>query len=236
MAESEGARDSSVTARGRNNGAARPFAQRGDAEVLIVDDDPSLRTALRRLLRAGGYDVETFASAAALLEHGIADRPTCVVLDLCMPDVDGLSLQNRLQSAGRAPAVVFLSGYGDVPTSVRAMKAGATDFLEKPVDANALLVAVERALERDAAANRERRERRELTARYTTLTGRERQVLGLVAAGLLNKLVADRLGASEKTIKVHRGRVMAKMGAGSFAELVRMAEKLDVRSEVPSAQ
>lgn len=206
-----------------------PIERQRDARVLVVDDDRSVRTALTRLLRADGYDVAAFASAAELLRHDFDDRPTCLILDVCMPELDGLTLQTRLGAAGRDPAIVFLSGHGDVPTSVRAMKAGAVDFLEKPVDEGALLRAVTRALERDATAYAERRERGYLASRYARLTGREREVLALVVSGLLNKLVAARLGASEKTVKVHRGRVMAKMGASSLADLVRMAQKLDVR-------
>lgn len=206
------------------------------ALVRVVDDDASVRTALARLLRADGYDVELFATAADLLARGASDRPTCLVVDVRMPDVDGLALQERLRTAGHEPAIVFLTGYGDVATTVRAMKGGAIDFLEKPLDSRALIAAIERALARDASAHAERREREHLTRRYALLTAREREVLALVASGFLNRVVAERLGASEKTVKVHRGRVMAKMAAGSLAELVRMASKLDIATEAAAAR
>jgi len=209
----------------------RSLAGRRDATVVVVDDDASVRTALARLLDADGYDVEVYASSAEILARPVDDTPTCLVLDVRMPGLDGLALQEHLHAAGRDPAIVFLSGYGDVPTSVRAMKAGAVDFLEKPIESDALLAAIERALARDRAARAIRRERASLAERYETLTAREREVLALVVGGLLNKMVAQRLGASEKTIKVHRGRVMTKMRAASLAELVRMATTLGVGAE-----
>jgi FixJ family two-component response regulator len=199
-----------------------------DATVIVVDDDASVRTALARLLRADGYAVEVYASAAEMLARQTGDAPTCLVLDLRMPDVDGLALQDRLRAGGHDPAIVFLSGHGDVATTARAMKAGAVDFLEKPFESSALLEAVERALARDRTARAIRRERARLAERYAKLTAREREVLALVVAGLLNKMIAERLGASEKTIKVHRGRVMLKMRAASVPELVRMATTLGV--------
>jgi FixJ family two-component response regulator len=199
--------------------------------VLVVDDDASVRKAVARVLRADGFDVEVFASTTDILVRLPCDRPTCLLVDVRMPGSTGLDLQAVLREAGQDPAIVFLTGYGDVRTSVSAMKAGAVDFLEKPFEREALLAAIRRALDRDAAVRTARGERDRLSARYATLTPRERQVLALVAAGLLNKLVADRLGASEKTVKVHRGRVMTKMGAGSLAELVRMAERLGVHTD-----
>jgi FixJ family two-component response regulator len=200
------------------------------ALVVVVDDDASLRRSLARLLRADDLDVATFASAAAFLAAPLLDRPTCLVLDVRMPEIGGLDLQARLRAAGRDPAIVFLTGHGDVPASVAAMKAGAVDFLEKPVDPGALLAAVRRALARDAEMRSARAERGRLGLRFETLTVREREVLALVTAGLLNKQVGERLGTTEKTIKVHRGRVMTKMGAASLAELVRMADRLGVHA------
>lgn len=194
--------------------------------IFVVDDDPSVRRALARLLRCEGYAVETFASAAELLAHDLGERPACLVLDLRMPGVDGLELQARLRAGGREPAIVFLSGQGDVSAATDAMKAGAVDFLQKPVESDRLLAAVRRALEHDAAARTVRSERNDLAARHRWLTRREREVMTLVVDGLPNKRIADRLGTSEKTIKVHRARVMAKMAAPSLPELVRMSIKL----------
>jgi FixJ family two-component response regulator len=198
----------------------------GASLVFVVDDDLSVRRAVARVLRAEGYEVEAFASAAELLAHPTERRPACIVLDVCMPDVDGLTLQGRLHDAEDPTAIVFLSGRGDVPTATRAMKAGAVDFLEKPVRARGLLAAVGAAVARDAEARAARAEREQVIARHRWLTRREREVMGLVVDGLPNKRIADRLGTSEKTVKVHRARVMTKMAAPSLPDLVRMSLKL----------
>ncbi len=202
-----------------------------DAVVFVVDDDASVRRSLARLLGSAGFEVETFASSEDFLSAAHPERPSCLVLDLHMPGIGGLDLQHRLAAAGLDPAIVFLTGHGTVPSSVRAMKAGAVDFIQKPFDGPDLLAAVGRAVDRDRGARVERREREQVRVRFDVLTPRERQVMALVVAGLPNKLVADRLGTSEKTIKVHRGRVMAKMGAASLADLVRMGEKIGVRGD-----
>ncbi len=202
-----------------------------DAVVFVVDDDASVRRSLARLLGSAGFEVEMFASAEDFLSAPHPERPSCLVLDLRMPGIGGLDLQHRLAAAGLDPAIVFLTGHGTVPATVRAMKAGAVDFIQKPFDGPDLLAAVGRAVDRDRRAQVERREREQVQVCFDVLTPRERQVMALVVAGLPNKLVADRLGTSEKTIKVHRGRVMAKMGAASLADLVRMGEKIGVRGD-----
>ncbi|HSE03882.1 MAG TPA: response regulator transcription factor [Methylomirabilota bacterium] len=194
--------------------------------VYVVDDDASVRRALGRLLRSVGLHVETYESALAFVEQAPADRPACLVLDVRMPALSGLDLQHLLARHGREIPIVFITGHGDVPTSVRAMREGAEDFLLKPVHDRELIEAVRRALERDRQARRERADRDALARRYQTLTPREREVLDLVVRGLLNKQVGAELGASEKTIKVHRARVMEKMAAASLPDLVRMAERL----------
>ncbi len=196
--------------------------------VFIVDDDASVRRALARVLRCEGYTVETFACADDVLaREPTRPSPSCLVLDYRMPGVNGLELQARLSKEDTAPAVVFLSGFGDIRTATEAMKAGAVDFLEKPFRADALLAAVGRAVTRDAAARAARSDRAAVAARHRWLTRREREVMSLVVDGLPNKRIADHLGTSEKTVKVHRARVMTKMAAASLPDLVRMALKLD---------
>ncbi len=198
------------------------------SEVHLVDDDESVRRGLGRLLRASGYQVRTHESTAEFLDQDLGDAPTCVVLDVKMPDETGLELQERMRTLRYAPPIVFLTGHGDIPMSVQAMRAGAVDFLTKPVDSYDLLVAIERALALDRQARTERDETREMRRRLDSLTRRERQVLERVIGGHLNKQIGFELGIAEKTVKVHRGRVMDKMAAGSLAELVRMAQRLGV--------
>jgi RNA polymerase sigma factor (sigma-70 family) len=193
--------------------------------VFVLDDDPSICRALTRLIRAAGYDVEVFGVPDEFLAREPHEGPACLVLDLRLPRMTGLELQEALERAGRALPTVFISGRADVPASVRAMKAGAVDFLSKPVDEDELLAAIEGALERDRARRTERAERRTLDTRFARLTPREREVCALVAAGLLNKQIAAELGTSEKTVKVHRGRVMAKLEVRSVAELVRVFDR-----------
>jgi FixJ family two-component response regulator len=194
--------------------------------VFVVDDDPSVLRGLERLLRAAEYAVETFASARAFLESAPVDRPGCVVVDLRMPELSGLDLQEELSRRGFPLPLIFLTGHGDVPSSVRAMKGGAVDFLSKPCDETDLLAAVERALARDSEARAARTEGEAVRARFAALTPREHEVCLLVAKGLLNKQIAAELGTSEKTVKVHRGRVMEKLGADSVADLVRLVDRL----------
>jgi FixJ family two-component response regulator len=194
--------------------------------VFVIDDDPSMRRALERQVRTAGFQVETFASAGEYLERAPKAEIGCIVTDLRMPGLSGLDLQASLAQAQPALPMVFISAHGDVSTTARAMRAGAVHFLPKPFTDGEILAAVSEALARSAALASARRDSAELRARYQALTVREREVFALVAAGLLNKLVADRLGIAEKTVKIHRGRVMEKMGAASVADLVRMAERL----------
>jgi RNA polymerase sigma factor (sigma-70 family) len=196
--------------------------------VYVVDDDESVLRAMSRLIRSAGLETETFPSAYAFLASAPPDRPACLVLDVRMPGLGGLDLQESLRRANRDIPIVFVAGQSDVPMSVRAMKGGAVDFLEKPLMDGELLEAVERALVRARDARDRQAGREEILRRYEELTQRERQVLTLVVQGLLNKQIAARLGTSEKTIKVHRGRVMEKMRAGSLAELVRMTQQEDL--------
>jgi FixJ family two-component response regulator len=195
-------------------------------KVFLVDDEPSVRRALTRLLRVAGLEVASFPSGEALLADVSGLGPACVVADLRMPGLTGLELQEELARRGLNLPVLLISGHADVPSSVRAMKAGAVDFLEKPVSAPDLLEAVHRALERHSAQEAARREKDLLVFRLERLTPRECEVFALVATGLLNKQVGFELGTSEKTIKVHRARVMEKMEARSLADLVRMAAQL----------
>lgn len=194
--------------------------------VRVVDDDASVLKSLDRLLRSAGFAVRTFPSPQAFLEQHDGEAPGCLVLDLSMPGFDGLQLQSALAQAGDACPVIFISGFGDVPSSVRAMKAGAVDFLTKPFDQAQLLAAVRAAIEMDRMARAERAARSSVGARMAALTPREHEVMAQVVAGHLNKQIAADLGISEKTVKVHRARVMAKMGAGSVAELVTMVSSV----------
>jgi len=197
--------------------------------VFVIDDEPSVRRSLSRLLKAAGYDVEVFASAQDFLLHESDEELACLVLDVKMPGLNGLELQEALTAANRHVPIIFVTGHGDIPTSVRAMRGGATDFLSKPFDADNLIAAIERALETARKQLKEEAERREIEQRLAELTPREQEVLRHVITGELNKQIAGNLGASEKTIKVHRGRVMRKMQAHSVAELVRLCEKLGIR-------
>ena len=197
-----------------------------DATVYVVDDDVGIGRALCRLIRSVGLDAVAFSSAQAFLDHPRSTGPACLVLDVRMPGLGGLDLQAKLGDARHTLPIVFITGHGNVPTSVRAMKGGAVDFLQKPFNEDELIAAVQRALALSRQAQCEAAARAEVERRVRTLTPRERQVMALVVKGLLNKQIAAELGAAEKTVKVHRGRVMQKMQASSVADLVRMAERI----------
>lgn len=196
--------------------------------VFLVDDDASVLAALSRLLRAKGYDVKPYPSPQDFLAGHDATLPGCALLDVSMPELDGLALQEALTADGVQRPVIFITGVGDIPTSVRAMKAGAIDFLTKPVDEKDLLAAIARAEERDREDRQAQGEVTLISARVATLTPREREVLTHVVAGRLNKQIAGDLGTSEKTIKVHRARMMQKMGVRTVADLVRLAGKVGI--------
>lgn len=202
------------------------MAAKIDSIVYVIDDDPSIREAIKSLIRSVGMHVETLASAQEFMTSRRADTASCLVLDVRMPGLSGLDLQRDLVDAGIRIPIIFITGHGDIPMSVRAMKAGAVEFLTKPFRDQDLLDAIAQALDRDREVRKQQADMAELRERHERLTPREREVMELVVAGLLNKQIAVRLGISEVTVKLHRHQVMEKMKADSLAELVRMSEKL----------
>ncbi|WFU69805.1 MULTISPECIES: response regulator transcription factor [unclassified Bradyrhizobium] len=207
---------------------AQPPAPPSSAIVIIVDDDAGIRASLDSLFRSVGLETRLFGSPAELLGSSLPDCPGCIVLDVRLPGVSGLDLQGQLVRQGISYPIIFMTGHGDIPMSVRAMKAGAVDFLSKPFRDQDMLDAVTAALERDAQHRAEAATKEDIRAQYETLTAREREVMGHVTAGLMNKQVAALVGLSEITVKIHRGNVMRKMGVRSLADLVRKAEALGV--------
>jgi FixJ family two-component response regulator len=201
--------------------------------VFVVDDDVSLREALKNLLQSVDLEVEVFGSAAGFLNYKLPDATACLVLDIRMPGVSGLDFQSELTKADIRIPVIFLTGHGDIPMSVRAMKAGAVEFLTKPFREQDLLDAVQVALGRDRTRRTQDKAVREVRAHFEALTPREQEVIGFLTAGLLNKQIAAELGISEITVKVHRGNVMKKMGARSLADLLRMADALGIQGTKP---
>jgi RNA polymerase sigma factor (sigma-70 family) len=201
-----------------------------DPVVYVVDDDPSVGKALERLIRSAGYDVRKFTSPLDFLDCVAPEAPACLVLDVDMPALNGLEVQEYMADKEISLPIVFISGHGTVPISVKAMKAGAVDFLTKPFNDSDLLDAISHAIQADRRAKQGREQQTELLERLATLTPREREVFQLVVAGLLNKQIASELGTVEKTVKVHRARVMAKMRAHSVADLVRFADRLGLDS------
>jgi len=207
---------------------AASIARRLTPIVFVVDDDVSIRESLEVLIRDAGWEPETYATAREFLARPAAARPSCLVLDMSLPDLSGLDLQRLIARNRKTLPIIFITGYGDIPTSVRAMKAGAVEFLAKPFDEGPLLEAIDSALDRSRVDLEREAKLQVLRGCYESLTVREQQVMGLVVSGLLNKQVGQELGISEITVKAHRGRVMQKMNADSLATLVKMAGKLGV--------
>lgn len=206
------------------------------ATVFVVDDDAAVRKSLARLLKSAGFRTESFGSADEFLDFWSGNPlPGCVLLDLSLPGLNGLQLQQQLQSSAHAIPIIFITGHGDIPSTVTAMKAGAVDFFSKPFNDEDLLRAVREAIQRDTLQRAEGSERAAVEQRFEALTPREREVMALVVKGLMNKQIASVLGASEKTVKIHRGRVMDKMNVQSVADLVRAAEKMGLHPDAPLA-
>jgi FixJ family two-component response regulator len=208
---------------------ASPLSSADDAIVFVIDDDPMVRGALSSLFRSVGLRVEVFESATALLEAQLPDVPSCLVLDIRLPRLSGLELQAELRASGVMIPIIFITAHGDIPMSVRAMKAGAIDFLTKPFRDQEMLEAVSGALERYRNRRNEEKSNSDVRTQFASLTPRQRQIMGLVAGGLMNKQIAAQVGISETTVKIHRGHVMRKMRARSLADLVLMAEHLGIR-------
>ena len=204
--------------------------------VFIIDDDASMRRALTNLFQSVGLEVEAFGSAPEMLQSKVPDVASCLVLDIRLPGLSGLDLQTELAGANIHIPIIFITGHGDIPMTVRAMKSGAVDFLTKPFRDQDLLDAVVKAIERDRNRREAEKTVANLQSMFETLTSREREVLALVASGLMNKQIAAELGLAEITIKIHRGHLMKKMGARSLADLIRMAETLGIRKAKPSGE